>query len=426
VAVTHLTQQQINNSQVRFIHDGGEMAPNYSITVTDGYRFNDAVLANITFTNKNDQPLLVNNQLTITEKQAIIITRENLQAFDPDNTDDQLIFSVTDLQGGQFELVINQGSPISNFTQQQVNSSQVRFVQSGDEGVSYQVSVSDGILSTSPAAANITFINVNDAPVVLRNPQDQTVLLNQAFAFSVNTSNVFHDPDGDALTFVAQSDNNMSLPSWIHVNRNNDQLLFEGNSPSIGTSRVTLWATDSANATSAPASFQINTVPNNNTLVAGGEPLDNTPTIASAVAGGVAGLALIAGGGIGLWRYLRDKGTRQKDYLADAVRSALNLRGVDNFEGERGQKYVAFVQCLSKTLSEQAGVDATNMSDRELQILASDIAHACRDKITSSTNCLGQSIIEVSDLESRVTDIANQVQKLRHTGSDLNIEMNVY
>jgi hypothetical protein len=428
VAATSFTQQQINNSQVRFIHDGGEMAPNFTINITDGYRFNDGILANVTFAaSVNDPPLLINNQLMVTEKQTVVLTRDNLQALDPDNTDDQLIFSIADLQGGQFNLVTNPGYPISNFTQQQVNSSQVWFVQNGDEGVSYQVSVSDGVFSTEPAAANITFININDAPVVLQNPQDQTVLLNQAFAFTVNTSNVFHDPDGDALTFVAESDNNLPLPSWIHVNRNNNQLIFDGTSPSIiGTSRVTLWATDSAKATSAPARFQINTVTNNNTLITGGEPQDNTPTIASAVAGGVAGLALIAGGGIGLWRYLRDKVTRQKDYLADAIRSALNLKGVDNFEGERGQKYVAFVQCLSKTLIEQVGVDVANMSDRELQILASAIAQACRDKVTSSTNCLGQSIIEVSDLETRVIDIANQVQKLRYTSSDLNIEMNAY
>ena len=36
VAVTSFTQQQILDGDIQFVHDGGEVAPAYSVTVSDG------------------------------------------------------------------------------------------------------------------------------------------------------------------------------------------------------------------------------------------------------------------------------------------------------------------------------------------------------------------------------------------------------
>ena len=71
--------------------------------------------------------------------------------------------------GGQFQLV-GSGTPVSSFTQQQITDGAIQFAHDGGEvGPSYSVSVSDGTNATAPAAAAISFTNINDAPVLGNN-----------------------------------------------------------------------------------------------------------------------------------------------------------------------------------------------------------------------------------------------------------------
>ncbi len=56
VAISSFTQQQVNIGQVIFAHDGGELAPTYRATVSDGVQQDGPQLANVTFTNTNDAP----------------------------------------------------------------------------------------------------------------------------------------------------------------------------------------------------------------------------------------------------------------------------------------------------------------------------------------------------------------------------------
>ncbi|TVO53274.1 cadherin-like domain-containing protein [Denitromonas halophila] len=54
--VTQFTQADVAGGQVRFVHNGGEAAPTYTLTLTDGTLDSPASVANITFTNINDAP----------------------------------------------------------------------------------------------------------------------------------------------------------------------------------------------------------------------------------------------------------------------------------------------------------------------------------------------------------------------------------
>jgi hypothetical protein len=158
IAITSFTQAQVSGGAVRFVHDGGEGAPSYDVTVSDGSLSDGAEAATINFSNANDAPVLVNNTLSISEGGSVVLSSGQISATDVDNASGSLTFTVSNVSGGHFELVAGPGIAITSFTQAQVGAGAVRFVHDGgDAGPRYNVTVSDGALIDGPFAATITF-----------------------------------------------------------------------------------------------------------------------------------------------------------------------------------------------------------------------------------------------------------------------------
>lgn len=157
--ITRFTQQQITNSEIQFVHDGGELAPTYYIQVTDGLTTTSAQNSAVNFVNnQDDPPTIANNALTITQGGTVTLVSANLQAVDDNSSPAQLTFTVVQVNGGQFELVSNPGVAITSFTQQMIDTSQVQFAQDGSNTTpSYQLIVNDGALSSSPQAGTVNF-----------------------------------------------------------------------------------------------------------------------------------------------------------------------------------------------------------------------------------------------------------------------------
>ncbi|MEA5593183.1 Calx-beta domain-containing protein, partial [Rivularia sp. UHCC 0363] len=106
-------------------------------------------------------PVLVNNTLTISEGATFTFTSSNLSATDTDSDDANLIFTVSNVTGGNFEV---DGVANNSFTQQQITDGKVKFIDDGNENApSYDITVSDGSLTDS-GSATVNFTNVNDAP----------------------------------------------------------------------------------------------------------------------------------------------------------------------------------------------------------------------------------------------------------------------
>ena len=66
--VTQFTQADVAGGQVRFVHNGSEAAPTYTLTLSDGTLSSPASVANITFTNLDDAPSIsgIADQVIIT------------------------------------------------------------------------------------------------------------------------------------------------------------------------------------------------------------------------------------------------------------------------------------------------------------------------------------------------------------------------
>jgi hypothetical protein len=176
IAVTQFTQAQINTGQVRFVHAGNNQPPSFNVSVSDGILSTTTQPATIIF---NYRPAVMNNTLTIKDGETVVITSAMLSAADDKTTAGALTFFVNNVQRGQFELTSSPGVVITQWTQAQIQSGQVRFVHDGSNiAPSYQISVSDGEISSAISAPVVTF---NKRPVVTRNQltinQDESVLI---------------------------------------------------------------------------------------------------------------------------------------------------------------------------------------------------------------------------------------------------------
>ncbi|NER81343.1 MAG: hypothetical protein F6K42_17605, partial [Leptolyngbya sp. SIO1D8] len=169
--VNSFTQAQLISGDILFEHDGSEVAPSFDITVSDG-EAEVTVAGNIEeFIEVNDAPTLEANELSVSEGESIVISPANFSASDPDTAPEVLTFNISDLSGGQFNLIegetITEG--ITSFTLAQVIAGQVEFVDDGDEvPPSLSVSVSDEETTTAPVVVDTSgFETENDAPIAM-------------------------------------------------------------------------------------------------------------------------------------------------------------------------------------------------------------------------------------------------------------------
>jgi hypothetical protein len=172
------TQADINDGVIEFVHDGGETAPSYTLTVADTALVPDGPVNTLTidsvipeggFTNVNDPPTIENNTLTITEGETVTFSSTQLSASDPDSVVSQLQVSFSEISGGVFFLDGNELAAGDTFTAGAIAFGELEFVDDGDDfAPSYNVTISDGI-DTVTETATIVFTPVNDAPEITTN-----------------------------------------------------------------------------------------------------------------------------------------------------------------------------------------------------------------------------------------------------------------
>ena len=112
----------------------------------------------------NDAPVPGNNSFNIRYGAALVLGTPSLSATDIDDAAGSLVFQVSDVINGRFELVAAPGIAITSFTQAQVMAGQVQFVHNGGGIPSFSLTVTDGALPVGPYAANIVFTGGGDFP----------------------------------------------------------------------------------------------------------------------------------------------------------------------------------------------------------------------------------------------------------------------
>ncbi len=147
----------------------------------------------------------VNTGLTLNEGANSAISNSLLAVTDPDNTSDQLTFTIStiptngNLQRNGVTLAVN-----NTFTQADINSGLLSYIHNGGETISdsFSFTVADGAGGNINVTSFVITVNpVDDAPTVL-NPITDVNVAEDAENSVINLSNVFTDIDNDPTSIV--------------------------------------------------------------------------------------------------------------------------------------------------------------------------------------------------------------------------------
>ena len=250
--IQQFLQGLLYNGQVKFIHDGSENQPSYTIIGSKGRLQSLPAVADIRFMNVNDAPRLTVNQFAVSVGQPLVLSEKNLFIDDPDTPPNQIMITLTNIQNAKFELVQNPGATITRFTLQQVIDREVRLIPDGSmNSPLFDIGFTDGEFTFGPVLSTLKFDQTNRPPVVNKPiPDLLDAVVGRIFSFTV-PENTFIDPDQDPLTYEARTESNDVLPSWINFDAGGRK--FSGTPVNPGQSRFALFARDprggSANTT---------------------------------------------------------------------------------------------------------------------------------------------------------------------------------
>jgi hypothetical protein len=142
--------------------------------------------------NDNTPVVATNTGGAMTEGGTLAITTAMLQTTDADWTSGTLTYTVTTPGNGHVELTTAPGTPVTTFTQWQVDNGQVVFVQDGTNNGSagFMFTVSDGLNVTTSQSFGITVTTVNDRPTMGAATPTLTTIAEDAIGGSNTVSSI--------------------------------------------------------------------------------------------------------------------------------------------------------------------------------------------------------------------------------------------
>ena len=229
--VVSFTQADINSGFIRFDQDGTVNGfAGFDFDVTDGTTVISGTKdITVTFADGggNDPPVIVTNTGdTVNTGGSKPISNTNLKTVDPDNTINQIVYTITNITNGA---VTRNGANLgigATFTQADINFGTIRFTHDGSATVTagFEFDVSDG--NTTVAGNTYDFnVVVNNAPNLGPDPAPVGLYENAANGFVVHTANAT-DPEFDAITYTIESGNGLGI---FQINPINGQVTILDN-----------------------------------------------------------------------------------------------------------------------------------------------------------------------------------------------------
>jgi uncharacterized repeat protein (TIGR01451 family) len=175
----------------------------FEVVDVDGH-VGDVVTTTVSVIAVNDPPAVTTNQgLTLDEGATAILAQGDLEATDPEQASEDLVYTI-DPSGGPFNGVLenvgNPGTSISVFTQVDINNGDIVYIHNGSETTNDTIMfvVADGVGGSSDLTTlNVTISPANDAPVNSV-PGNLTVLEDTDLVLSTANGNAIQIADIDA------------------------------------------------------------------------------------------------------------------------------------------------------------------------------------------------------------------------------------
>ncbi len=194
---TTFTTADLTAGHVRFVHDGGEAAPTFSIQADDGEPSNHlsaTVAGAVDFTNVDDAPAITQASMTVSQGHTVTLTTADIDFADPDSA--VVTYTVSNLSHGHFEIGFgNEAQAATTFTSADVAAGLVSFVDDGSSGVpTFSLTPNDGFMDGATVNGFVTF---SAAAYTLTS--DEGVIINVT-------------PDGATSGFVFPGAGNVTTP----------------------------------------------------------------------------------------------------------------------------------------------------------------------------------------------------------------------
>ncbi|MBW4580055.1 MAG: pre-peptidase C-terminal domain-containing protein [Tildeniella nuda ZEHNDER 1965/U140] len=273
------TQADITGNRLSYTHDGSETtADSFTFTASDGSTGTLALTTfNIAVTPVNDAPVLVSNGgITLLEGALTTISSSVLQVSDGDSPPStSLVYSVTNPPTSGTLLLA--GSPVTSFTQANLNSGQLVYQHNGTESLSdsFTFNVTDGVVTTpvGPSVFNIAITPVNDAPGISNNLG--LTLAEGATSTIASTALAITDNDGPGpLTYTLSAGTTrgslklgaatlLAGQTFTQADIASNSLSYTHDGTETTTDRFSFTASDNSTGTIALTTFSINVTPVN-------------------------------------------------------------------------------------------------------------------------------------------------------------------
>lgn len=133
--VKKFSQKHLNAGVVLYKHNGDEFPrDSFRMVVIAGDKTSEPFDVSITVQPVNDEvPVLVNRtKLTVWQGGSVILTPTNLAAVDNDTAPHDITFNVAGVRNGYISLITSPETDVYNFTQSQINDSQVVFTHTSE------------------------------------------------------------------------------------------------------------------------------------------------------------------------------------------------------------------------------------------------------------------------------------------------------
>ena len=224
VDATTFTTNDLTAGHVRFVHDGGEAVPTFSIQADDGAALNRAsaaVAGTVDFSNINDAPTLIRAAINVIEggtvvlapvqighsSGTIVVGGASITVTDPDSS--SFTFTVSNVTHGVFQTTTDGTHWVdaTSFTSADVDAGHVRFAHNGDEArPEFSIQANDGAavnnLSNVIAGEVPLYGFVNDTPVLT----NAALVVSEGGTTVLDATNVgVSDPDNTSFTFTVSN-----------------------------------------------------------------------------------------------------------------------------------------------------------------------------------------------------------------------------
>ena len=216
--ITSFTLAEVAGNTIRFVHDGGEAAPTFSVQATDDDSAisNGPVAATVGFTGVNDAPVVTSTLSdTVTDGGFLTFTAAQLLVTDPDNAASELTYTIgTVPTDGELRLGGVALASGQTFTQADVDGGLVSYQNTvGGTGTdSFTFTVTDG---AGGSTGEQTFTFTVDAPVANTAPQALGISVAGALSFDGIDDGVLiaNSTDFDGMGTA------MTIEAWVRFDR---------------------------------------------------------------------------------------------------------------------------------------------------------------------------------------------------------------